>query len=80
MNISLCVYSLVKDIYCYGPIEVVHALFMSRIILAGSDTMPTDFKDMDMSVLRKNATRSNVLQRTSDILHLADKYRFLKRN
>ncbi|XP_036225481.1 uncharacterized protein [Bactrocera oleae] len=60
-----------------GPIEIPHPIFMTKVILADSSTLPEDFKDLDMTTLSKNRGLKTVTKRLEDILRLAKKFKLV---
>ncbi|XP_075153682.1 uncharacterized protein LOC142227167 [Haematobia irritans] len=80
LNVSTDQYSLVgfmKEISRCAPIEICHAIFMTKIILADNSTMPDDYKDMGMDVMSKNVGRKEISEKTAHIIRLAEKFKFL---
>ncbi|XP_034475062.1 uncharacterized protein LOC117782174 [Drosophila innubila] len=55
-------------------LQVPHALFMTKVILADNSTLPTDYKDVDLTVLTKNRGLENIMARISDIIRLSKKF------
>jgi len=68
--------SFLHEVQRVAPLEIPHALFMTKVILADSSTMPADFKDIDLNVLSKNAGVDAIVQRMSDIIRLCKKFKF----
>lgn len=68
-----------EEIHKYAPVAICLCLFMIRIILADDSIMPENFKDMNMDVLSNNCN-AVVIQRTADVLRLAQKYNFFFKN
>lgn len=56
-------------------IQLPHAIFMMKVILADSTTIPDDFKDVDFSVLSKNTGIKTILAHYEAILRLAKKFK-----
>lgn len=65
-----------KELHKCAGIEICHALFMTKIILADNSTMPDDYKDINMDVLSRNVGKKNITEKTADIIRIAQKYRF----
>ncbi|KAM7352836.1 uncharacterized protein ACRADG_005201 isoform 1-T2 [Cochliomyia hominivorax] len=79
VNISTIQYSFVgfmKEIHNCAPVEICHALFMTKIILADNSTMPDNYKDINMDVLSRNVGKKNITEKTADIIRIAQKYKF----
>lgn len=69
-----------KEIIKCAPIEICHALFMTKIILADNSTMPDDYKDVNMDVLSRNVGKKNITEKTADIIRLSQKYKLFYRD
>lgn len=52
-------------------IQVPHALFMTKVLLADNNTLPSDYKDVDLTVLTKNRGGEKILLKIGEILRLA---------
>ncbi|KAH8284484.1 hypothetical protein KR044_006432 [Drosophila immigrans] len=55
-------------------IQIPHALFMTKVVLAENDTLPDDYKDVDLTVLTKNRGVGKIMDKISDILRLSKKF------
>ncbi|XP_013103701.2 uncharacterized protein LOC106084516 [Stomoxys calcitrans] len=80
VNVPTDEYSFVgfmKEIHRCAPIEICHAVFMAKIILADNSTMPDDYKDMGMDVMSKNLGGKEISEKIGHIIRLAEKYKFL---
>ncbi|XP_034100527.1 uncharacterized protein LOC117565505 [Drosophila albomicans] len=55
-------------------IEIPHALFMTKVVLAENDTLPDDYKDVDLTVLTKNRGVGKIMDKIRDILRLSKKF------
>ncbi|XP_023307518.2 uncharacterized protein LOC111689277 [Lucilia cuprina] len=80
-SVNVCTeeYSFVgfmKEIHNCAPIEICHALFMTKIILADNSTIPEDYKDINMDVLSRNVGVKKITEKTANIIRIAQKYRF----
>ena len=66
-----------KEIERYAPMEIWHALFMVKVILADSKNLPEDFKDMDLSVnFSNNKGLAAVTKKCAQIIRLAQKLKY----
>ncbi|XP_005181822.1 uncharacterized protein LOC101893585 [Musca domestica] len=80
LNVATDKYSLLgfmKEIHRSAPVEICHATFMTKIILADNSTMPDDFKDMNMEVMSKNVGGKKIKEKIAAMIRLAEKYRLL---
>lgn len=68
-----------KEIYKYAPVAIYLCLSMIRIILADDSIMPEHFRDINMDILSKNGNQA-VIQRTADVIRLAQKFNFFFRS
>ncbi|XP_017004717.2 uncharacterized protein [Drosophila takahashii] len=55
-------------------IQLPHAIFMMKVILADNSTIPENFKDVDFSVLSKNTGIKTIVAKFDAILRLAKKF------
>ncbi|XP_037960911.1 uncharacterized protein LOC119690012 [Teleopsis dalmanni] len=77
LHVSTTQYSydlFLAEVNGLGHIQIPHALFMTKIILADSSTLPEDFKDLDISIFNKNSGVAEISNKTKDILTLAEKF------
>ncbi|XP_064546533.1 uncharacterized protein LOC135434085 isoform X1 [Drosophila montana] len=63
--------AFLKEVQRVAHIQVPHALFMTKVLLADNNTLPTDYKDVDLTVLTKNRGGEKILAKISEILRLA---------
>ncbi|XP_017843919.2 uncharacterized protein LOC108600703 [Drosophila busckii] len=79
MNVCTKAYSFesfMAEVQRVAHLQIPHALFMVKVVLADNSTLPSEFKDMDMSVLSKNRGKETILNKVADIMHLAKKFNF----
>ncbi|XP_068141602.1 LOW QUALITY PROTEIN: uncharacterized protein [Drosophila tropicalis] len=55
-------------------IQVPHAVFMMKVVMADSSTIPDDYKDVDLTVISKNRGSKKIMDKLSEILRLAKKF------
>ncbi|XP_061390617.1 uncharacterized protein LOC133325934 [Musca vetustissima] len=80
LNVETDKYSLLgfmKEIHRGAPIEICHATFMTKIILADNSTLPDDYKDMNMEVIGKNVGGKKIKEKITQIIRLAEKFKLL---
>ncbi|XP_073827322.1 uncharacterized protein [Musca autumnalis] len=80
VNVPTEQYSLLgfmKEIHRSAPVEICHATFMTKILLADNSTMPDDYKDMDMNVMSKNVGGKKIKEKIIEIIRLAEKFKLL---
>ncbi|XP_055919220.1 uncharacterized protein LOC129951204 isoform X2 [Eupeodes corollae] len=58
-----------------APVQIHHAVFMARVLLAEETSLPEDFKDIDLAMLKKPPSTA-LLQKLRDIVRLAQKFEF----
>ncbi|XP_030380551.1 uncharacterized protein LOC115628530 [Scaptodrosophila lebanonensis] len=66
--------SFLAEVQRVAPIQIPHAIFMTKVIKADNKTIPDDFKDVDFTVLSKNKGVPEVMEKLSDIIKLAKKF------
>lgn len=67
-------YSFLEEVKRVAHIQVPHALFMTKVVLADNKTLPSDYKDVDLSILTKNIGDKKIMVKLSDILRLSKKF------
>ncbi|XP_061386963.1 uncharacterized protein LOC133321912 [Musca vetustissima] len=80
LNVETDKYSLLgfmKEIHRSAPIEICHATFMTKIILADNSTLPDDYKDVNMEVIGKNVGGKKIKEKITQIIRLAEKFKLL---
>lgn len=55
-------------------LQIPHAVFMTKVILADNTTLPSDYKDVDLTILTKNRGGEKIMAKLSDILRLSKKF------
>ncbi|XP_059221383.1 uncharacterized protein LOC106084485 [Stomoxys calcitrans] len=83
VNVSTEQYSFVgfmKEVHNHAPVQIFHAVFLTKIILADNSTMPDDYRDIGMAVINQNVGIKEVSERTADIIRLTEKFRLLYPN
>ncbi|EDX03176.1 uncharacterized protein LOC6730410 [Drosophila simulans] len=55
-------------------VQLPHAIFMMKVILADNSTIPKDYKDVDFSVLTKNTGAKTIVTKFEAILRLGKKF------
>ncbi|XP_020799093.1 uncharacterized protein LOC110176935 [Drosophila serrata] len=63
-----------KEVQRVAHLQLPHALFMMKVILADNSTIPDDYKDMDFSVLSKNTGIKTIVTKFDSILRLGKKF------
>ncbi|KAH8244581.1 hypothetical protein KR038_007337 [Drosophila bunnanda] len=63
-----------EEVQRVAHLQLPHALFMMKVILADNSTMPDDYKDMDFSVLSKNTGIKTIVTKFEAILRLGKKF------
>ncbi|KAH8329494.1 hypothetical protein KR074_011908 [Drosophila pseudoananassae] len=67
--------AFLAEVQRLAHIQLPHAIFMMKVILADNSTIPDDFKDVDLSVLSKNTGIKTILAHYEAILRLAKKFK-----
>jgi len=47
---------------------------MTKVILADNTTLPSDYKDVDLTIITKNRGGEKIMAKLSDILRLSKKF------
>ncbi|XP_017126455.1 uncharacterized protein LOC108145501 [Drosophila elegans] len=63
-----------NEVQKVAHIQLPHAIFMMKVILADNSTIPEDFKDVDFSVLSKNTGVKTIVTKFEAILRLGKKF------
>lgn len=66
-----CSYSFLDEVKRVAHIQIPHALFMMKVIMADNNTLPSDYKDVDLTILTKNIGDTKIMGKISDILRLS---------
>ncbi|KAL7742462.1 hypothetical protein ACLKA6_019090 [Drosophila palustris] len=66
--------AFLEEVARVAHLQVPHALFMTKVILADNNTLPTDYKDVDLTILTKNRGVANIMVKISDIIRLSQKF------
>ncbi|EDW04289.1 uncharacterized protein LOC6561915 [Drosophila grimshawi] len=77
VNVDTTKYSyeaFLDEVQRVAHMQVPHALFMTKVVLAENNTLPSDYKDVDLSVLTKNRGVEKIMVKLSDILRLTKKF------
>ncbi|XP_037711092.1 uncharacterized protein LOC119548078 [Drosophila subpulchrella] len=77
VNVDCSNYSLdlfFDEVQQTAHIQLPHAIFMMKVILADITTMPENFKDVDFSVLSKNTGIKTIVTKFEAILRLGKKF------
>ncbi|XP_023165760.1 uncharacterized protein LOC111595995 [Drosophila hydei] len=56
-----------------APVQVPHALFMTKVLLADNNTLPSDYKDVDLTMLTKKGSEQ-IITKLRDIIRLAREF------
>ncbi|EDV30802.1 uncharacterized protein Dana_GF15043 [Drosophila ananassae] len=67
--------AFLAEVQRVAHIQLPHAIFMMKVILADNSTIPDDFKDVDLSVLSKNTGIKTILSHYEAVLRLAKKFK-----
>ncbi|XP_022222453.1 uncharacterized protein LOC111074116 [Drosophila obscura] len=62
------------EVQSQAHLQLPHSIFMMKVILADSSTLPTEYKDVDLTVLTKNTGAKNIVAKFGEILRLAKKF------
>ncbi|XP_055839495.1 uncharacterized protein LOC129907287 isoform X2 [Episyrphus balteatus] len=65
----------IEELHRIAPVQIPHALYMSRVLLADDQNMPPDFKDCDTNTFKSPASKT-LLQKLSDIVKISQKFGF----
>ncbi|KAH8237856.1 hypothetical protein KR032_003995 [Drosophila birchii] len=63
-----------EEVQRVAHMQIPHALFMMKVILADNSTIPDDYKDMDFTVLSKNTGIKTIVTKFEAILRLGKKF------
>ncbi|KAH8282181.1 hypothetical protein KR054_006038 [Drosophila jambulina] len=63
-----------EEVQRVAHLQLPHALFMMKVILAENSTIPADYKDVDFSVLTKNTGIKTIVAKFEAILRLGKKF------
>ncbi|XP_055839679.1 uncharacterized protein LOC129907436 [Episyrphus balteatus] len=63
------------EMHRIAPIQIHHAMYMARVLLADDNNFPDDFKDIDLKMLEKRPS-DKLLQKIRDIVRLSKKFGF----
>ncbi|XP_017046188.1 uncharacterized protein LOC108091478 [Drosophila ficusphila] len=63
-----------KEVQEVAHLQLPHAIFMMKVILADSSTIPENFKDVDLSMLSKNTGIKSIVTKFEAILRLGKKF------
>ncbi|KAH8333666.1 hypothetical protein KR059_002020 [Drosophila kikkawai] len=77
VNVDTSGYSYEKfldEVQRVAYLQLPHAFFMMKVILADNSTIPDDYKDMDFSVLSKNTGIKTIVTKFEAILRLGKKF------
>ncbi|KAH8279567.1 hypothetical protein KR018_001733 [Drosophila ironensis] len=66
--------AFLDEVQKVAHLQLPHAIFMMRVVMADSSTLPEDYKDVDFSVLSKNTGLKTILAKYEAILRLAKKF------
>lgn len=47
---------------------------MTKVIMADNNTLPSDYKDVDLTILTKNIGDTKIMGKISDILRLSKRF------
>ncbi|EDW11007.1 uncharacterized protein LOC6575556 [Drosophila mojavensis] len=62
-----------QEVQRVAPLQVPHALIMTKVILADNNTLPSDYKDVDLTMITKKGSEK-VMNKLRDIIRLARKF------
>lgn len=63
-----------EEVQRVAHLQLPHAIFMMKVILADNSTIPDDYKDVDFSVLSKNTGVKTIVTKFGAILRLGKKF------
>lgn len=63
-----------EEVQQTAHVQLPHAIFMMKVILADNSTIPKDYKDVDFSVLTKNTGAKTIVTKFEAILRLGKKF------
>ncbi|XP_034125256.1 uncharacterized protein LOC117581897 [Drosophila guanche] len=66
--------TFLDEVQKQAHLQLPHAIFMMKVILADSSTLPTDYKDVDLTVLTKNTGAKDIVVKFGEILRLGKKF------
>ncbi|XP_055918620.1 uncharacterized protein LOC129950722 [Eupeodes corollae] len=65
----------IEELHQIAPIQIPHALHMSRVLLADDKNLPSDIKDCDTDTFNSPASEA-LLQKLRDIVKISQKFGF----
>ncbi|XP_002087381.3 uncharacterized protein LOC6526259 [Drosophila yakuba] len=77
VNVDTSNYSyelFLEEVQQTAHLQLPHAIFMMKVILADNSTIPEDYKDVDFSVLTKNTGAKTIVTKFAAILRLGKKF------
>ncbi|XP_002020945.2 uncharacterized protein LOC6595597 isoform X1 [Drosophila persimilis] len=66
--------TFLDEVHKQAHLQLPHAIFMMKVILADSSKLPTDYKDVDLTVLTKNTGAKDIVAKFGEILRLGKKF------
>ncbi|KAH8412146.1 hypothetical protein KR009_000092 [Drosophila setifemur] len=63
-----------EEVQRVAHLQIPHAIFMMRVILADNSTLPKEYKDVDLKVMSKNTGIKTILKHYEAILRLGKKF------
>ncbi|XP_017065565.2 uncharacterized protein LOC108104171 [Drosophila eugracilis] len=63
-----------EEVQRTAHIQIPHAIFMMKVILADNSTLPEDYKDVDFTVMTKNTGVKTIVTKFEAIMRLGKKF------